>query len=419
MPTDEATTDEADAMIASITADLFAVAQNYSHEHRLVGDYLRSKHIDDPAELCTAIQRLFQRILDGIKSPTTSITARAPVQKSLVDSSRFSQVDVVLMTPHDFDHAGPRVYPSNVAPGSGDVFSTDVFAPVRIVCTSDEDGYRFGHLRKFVEFFVYWAMCDTSLLGYDTTMRYLAGVDCWEIECQQDVWPHDSESTSLAPGLPIAFYARAPMLHNMSRLYGRHTRCFQASTTVFGKYRFVIKDTWALAPESYEGDTYLHEAFALKQVTESRSIPDSSGRPKHLPQEPHVGSLKFKRYHQRIVTTPAAMPVEMLKSKKDFLSGAADALNIHQMMEEHCRLIHGSMLPSNMVFYRLPSGMMSGFPVDLALAVDMEPRRDKWPRVVDSTGSQCRLAGDRSKVHVPSQVPRGTLNCNSFRQQVL
>ncbi|KAJ1718402.1 hypothetical protein LPJ53_006541, partial [Coemansia erecta] len=121
-------------------------------------------------------------------------------------------------------------------------FGNDHMLASREMRLSEESGRA-----RFIKYLVYWSFCEEHCLGYDPTMAWLPGPECWQIAV-----PTLPETAGDPYSVRTKFYYTSKEIASADHLFGRHTRSFLATDTLptdadgshYSKCKYVIKDSW-------------------------------------------------------------------------------------------------------------------------------------------------------------------------------
>ncbi|KAJ2507929.1 hypothetical protein H4217_008672, partial [Coemansia sp. RSA 1939] len=230
---------------------------------------------------------------------------------------------------------------------------------------------------QLVMLLVNWSFCESHRLGYDSDIVCHTKPDYYEITVDQD-------------GSPTTYYSRSAVV-SAERLFGRHTRCFVASTdkpmpgSVF-KPDIFIKDAWPEAAEDAAVD-HRDESRHLQRIKEA-FCGDNSFNGKY-PEHHGGGRVKIERrfggrgdggmvedtsisilstsiceqldrhtqkkrpplrVHKRICTKGIGKPLKFANSGLEIICILADAMECHWEIYQRCGILHRDISTNNILF---------------------------------------------------------------------
>ncbi|KAJ1763607.1 hypothetical protein LPJ74_006782, partial [Coemansia sp. RSA 1843] len=238
------------------------------------------------------------------------------------------------------------------------------------ICVDDASGRA-----KLVKLLVDWSFCESHRLGYDPAILHNKRLRYYEI----NVGGEDG---------PITYYSKGAVI-SAERLFGRHTRCFIASTAKPGHGATIepdifIKYAWPEATEDANVD-YRDEGRHLQKITKTieaepsldRKCPryQSGGR---VMINRRVGNEGIKavddtsrsilsdgicqqldddqdfvnglRVHKVICMKGVGKPLKELENVFEVICVMADAMECHWEIYQRCKILHRDISTNNILF---------------------------------------------------------------------
>ncbi|KAJ1938789.1 hypothetical protein GGF37_004667 [Kickxella alabastrina] len=269
----------------------------------------------------------------------------------------------------------------------------------------------------FIGLIVNWSFCSEDQLGYDSSVRYLNNLGCWEIAVPGgSIGDTDNSSSSIdtvSLGSTEEVFYSSTILLTADRMFGRHTRCFIAtevkpterSCIKMEDCDTLIKDAWLESVGDGGVDprnevAHLHDItqtlkhyqelagtypelkrgglVRLQQDSDNTFTEDTTlsilgdlfsnlvvGNKKEQEHKPQL------RVHRRVAMSPIGKPLNMLKSVPELIIVVADAMRAHRAIVEHCHILHRDVMPGNILFRRMNDGTVKGMLVDFDHAAQM------------------------------------------------
>ncbi|KAJ2882748.1 hypothetical protein IWW38_005620, partial [Coemansia aciculifera] len=277
------------------------------------------------------------------------------------------------------------------------------FGPDRAVASKPMDVSTAAGRCAFIRLLVEWSLCDDSLLGRDPTIGYMKAEGCWWIDCYDDKDSGISEKTTYYFNTTICI---------ADRLFGRHTRCFPATSVrptkklAEGeslKATVVIKDAWAFAkPTAQEDDR--DEVKSLRSIRDAFEGGDFGDLV--YPEIEVGGRVRFKmgdetvqdttstlykncspdlkkvlddnnlfRAHRRIAMSSMGERLGTVRDVKEFVTVLYDAMRCHHAIVEHCRILHRDISDNNILVVRKGDEPVRGLLIDFDCAVNIDAEK--------------------------------------------
>lgn len=267
----------------------------------------------------------------------------------------------------------------------GTVINVCTFEPDRALATPNMDITTFEGRDEFFRFLVNWSLCGYARLGYDTSMSYEN--ERWYAKVFNNRDRRTERTFDVAPR-----YHLLGLDKTSTALFGKHTRCFRARRVVAGNEvgdEVIIKDTW------YNDDTSLRqgrrqanrsEPALLSRFAENPLPPalDADGNPR--PRYPTVlasgtvrqlelgrvmldisentfpnghatnyddGRRVPPRKHNRMVISPAGLPLLKADSVQEAIVGIVDTIEDLIAIHRRHQVLHTDISPENIVLTRV------------------------------------------------------------------
>ncbi|KAJ2378356.1 hypothetical protein IW150_000855 [Coemansia sp. RSA 2607] len=288
---------------------------------------------------------------------------------------------------------------------------------------------------RLIKYLVYWSFCEVHRLGYDPTIKWLSGPECWQIEV-----PVLSETDGQRSSARTALFYTSECLVSADHLFGRHTRVFlatditptHAEDTKYDKCRYVIKDSWVeMAPGTDEDEDMRDEIRHLRKIcnkleghtdvagcyptivaggrvqidrSDGKGIVDdttasmlgdifstifapqescSSQENSSCVRDPRM--IPF-RAHKRVVTTPIGKPLRHLNCPLKLVKVITDVMRTHYRIRWDAEILHRDVSINNLLFYETDDGSdVRGLLIDFDHAVDLSVPKTK--RHLDRSGT--------------------------------
>ncbi|KAJ1859016.1 hypothetical protein LPJ73_001831, partial [Coemansia sp. RSA 2703] len=288
---------------------------------------------------------------------------------------------------------------------------------------------------RLIKYLVYWSFCEVHRLGYDPTIKWLPGPECWQIEV-----PVLSETDGQRSSARTALFYTRECLVFADNLFGRHTRVFLvtditptcAEDTKYDKCRYVIKDSWVeVAPETDEDKDMRNEIRHLRKIrdkleghtdvagcyptivaggrvqfdrSDGKGIVDDTTASMlgdifsriFAPQESFSNEENSSckrdprmipfRAHKRVVTTPIGKPLRHLNCPLKLVKVITDVMRTHYRIRWDADILHRDISINNVLFYETDdSSDVQGLLIDFDHAVDLSVPETK--RHLDRSGT--------------------------------
>ncbi|KAJ1764908.1 hypothetical protein LPJ74_006540 [Coemansia sp. RSA 1843] len=249
-------------------------------------------------------------------------------------------------------------------------FGPDYALASDTICVDDASGRA-----KLVKLLVDWSFCESHRLGYDPAILHNKRLRYYEI----NVGGEDG---------PITYYSKSAVI-SAERLFGRHTRCFIASTAKPGHGATIepdifIKYAWPEATEDASVD-YRDEGRHLQKITKTiEAEPNLDGKcPKYqsggrVMIDRRVGNEGIKavedtsrsilsdgicqqldddqdfvnglRVHKVICMKGVGKPLKELENVFEVICVMADAMECHWEIYQRCKILHRDISTNNILF---------------------------------------------------------------------
>ncbi|KAJ1661747.1 hypothetical protein EV178_006433 [Coemansia sp. RSA 1646] len=249
-------------------------------------------------------------------------------------------------------------------------FGPDYALASDTICVDDASGRA-----KLVKLLVDWSFCESHRLGYDPAILHNKRLRYYEI----NVGGEDG---------PITYYSKGAVI-SAERLFGRHTRCFIASTAKPGHDATVepeifIKYAWPEATEDANVD-YRDEGRHLQKITRTiEAEPNLDGKcPRYqsggrVMISRRVGNEGIKavddtsrsilsdgicqqldddqgfvnglRVHKVICMKGVGKPLKELENVFEVICVMADAMECHWEIYQRCKILHRDISTNNILF---------------------------------------------------------------------
>ncbi|KAJ1661657.1 hypothetical protein EV178_006491, partial [Coemansia sp. RSA 1646] len=249
-------------------------------------------------------------------------------------------------------------------------FGPDYALASDTICVDDASGRA-----KLVKLLVDWSFCESHRLGYDPAITHNKRLRYYEI----NVGSEDG---------PITYYSKSAVI-SAERLFGRHTRCFIASTAKPGHGATIepdifIKYAWPEATEDANVD-YRDEGRHLQKITRTieseanldgkcpryqsggrvmisrrvgnegiKAVDDTSrsilsdGICQQLDDD--QGFVNGLRVHKVICMKGVGKPLKELENVFELICVMADAMECHWEIYQRCKILHRDISTNNILF---------------------------------------------------------------------
>ncbi|KAJ1765630.1 hypothetical protein LPJ74_006276 [Coemansia sp. RSA 1843] len=249
-------------------------------------------------------------------------------------------------------------------------FGPDYALASDTICVDDASGRA-----KLVKLLVDWSFCEPHRLGYDPAILHNKRLRYYEI----DVGGEDG---------PITYYSKGAVI-SAERLFGRHTRCFIASTAkprhgATAEPDIFIKYTWPEATEDASVD-YRDEGRHLQRITKTieaeanldgkcpryqgggrvminrrvgnegiKAVEDTSrsilsdGICQQLDDDQDF--VNGLRVHKVICMKGVGKPLKELENVFEMICVMADAMECHWEIYQRCKILHRDISTNNILF---------------------------------------------------------------------
>ncbi|KAJ2371024.1 hypothetical protein IW150_004790, partial [Coemansia sp. RSA 2607] len=280
---------------------------------------------------------------------------------------------------------------------------------------------------RLIKYLVYWSFCEVHRLGYDPTIKWLPGPECWQIEV-----PVLSETDGQRSSAGTALFYTSECLVSADNLFGQYTRVFlatditptHAEDTEYDKCRYVIKDSWVeVTPATDEDEDMRNEMRHLRKIRDKLEghtdvagcyptivaggrvqIDRSDGRgivddttasmlgdifskvfaqqksPSNKVNSSYVRDARMIpfRAHKRVVTTPIGKPLRHLNCPLKLVKVITDVMRTHYRIRWDADILHRDISINNVLFYETDDGSdVQGLLIDFDHAVDLSVPKTK------------------------------------------
>ncbi|KAJ2507095.1 hypothetical protein GGI11_006455 [Coemansia sp. RSA 2049] len=275
---------------------------------------------------------------------------------------------------------------------------------------------------EYIQLLVDWSMCDRHQLGFDPSVRWLEDLDCWEIDVSSTA--SASEGIDQHPATYSTTYYFDNVYVAASHLFGRHTRCFPASSKRPASKEFIepevlIKDTWSFVRRrgSSDNDTgeYGEIAFLgrirqmLDQKPEFRNnLPtlvaggpvrlDGEGAAVDDTTDSILGELSQELRlagdgltdscyysHNRMAMTPIGKRLRDIPSIPDLILVMHDAVRAHKAVFDNCNILHRDISENNILFQHDADGNIHGMLIDFDNSADSKAAKHDYRPICTGT----------------------------------
>ncbi|KAJ2776091.1 hypothetical protein H4R18_005854 [Coemansia javaensis] len=246
---------------------------------------------------------------------------------------------------------------------------------------------------RFVRLVVDWSTCAEHQLGMDPTIKWVGDKDCWRIEVPRLLPGSGGSNSSGGTYETVPYYFEGTNVA-AERLFGRHTRCFPASSEepVSKDSRLepdvVIKYAWSCVEKRPDGTMCDGEVAFLRRIGDKFR---DTAMARHLPIIQNGGVVQIGSaadttdavlgalagqlpvtsngaphvyVHTRIAMQPIAQRLRDVESVYELVIVIADAVRAHREVLAECDILHRDISENNIMFTRGEGNSVCGVLVD-------------------------------------------------------
>ncbi|KAJ2659241.1 hypothetical protein IWW48_003578 [Coemansia sp. RSA 1200] len=278
-----------------------------------------------------------------------------------------------------------------------------------------------GH-REYIQLLVNWSMCNWWQLGFDPSVRWLKDLDCWEIDVPRLAVGTD-DAGQQPTALSITYYFDSVYIA-ASHLFGRHTRCFPASSKrpvskELVEPEVLIKDTWSFVRRKNGGDDNTGEHGEIAFLARIRRMLDQKpeyrnnlptlvdGGPVRLDVDGasvddttdlFLGELSKQLHpagddpsdysyysHNRMAMTPIGKRLRDIPSIPELILVMHDAVRAHKAVFDNCGILHRDISENNILFQHDSDGNIHGVLIDFDNAADSTAAKHDYRPICTGT----------------------------------